>query len=75
MEDQLDQVNPGEPLGYRQATIRSALQGSMNRGGPYKRSSTIEMDALIKASLLPQLLLLPHYKQPHAASLSNAKLL
>ena len=36
MEDQLDQVNPGEPLGHRQATIRSALQGSMNRGGRYK---------------------------------------
>ena len=37
MEDQLDQVNPGEPLGHRRATIRSALQGSMNRGGRYKR--------------------------------------
>ena len=36
MEDQLDQVNPGEPLGHRQATIRSALQGSMNRGSRYK---------------------------------------
>ena len=37
MEDQLDQVNPGEPLGHRRATIRSALEGSMNRGGRYKR--------------------------------------
>ena len=37
MEDQLDQVNPGEPLGHRRATIRSALQVSMNRGGRYKR--------------------------------------
>ena len=37
MEDQLDQVNPGESLGHRRATIRSALQVSMNRGGQYKR--------------------------------------
>ena len=38
MEDQLDQVNPGEPLGHRRATIQSALQGSMNRGGRYKHN-------------------------------------
>ena len=36
MEDQLDQVNTGESLGHRRATIRSALQVSMNRGSQYK---------------------------------------